>query len=50
MDKFRSLAERQIAKAQAEGKLSGLDGEGTPLPDRPVETGADAEFANSANH
>lgn len=42
MDKFKSLAERQIAKARAEGKLSGLDGEGKPLPDRPVETSEQA--------
>ena len=42
MDKVKSLAERQIVKAQAEGKLSGLEGEGKPLPDRPVETGEDA--------
>ena len=42
MDKFKSLAERQIAKAQAEGKLSGLEGEGKPLPDRPVETSDEA--------
>lgn len=30
------LAERMMLKAQAEGKLSGLKGEGQPLPDRPV--------------
>ena len=29
------LAERQILKARAEGKLDGLAGEGAPLPDRP---------------
>jgi hypothetical protein len=28
------LAERQILKAKAEGKLDGLKGEGEPLPDR----------------
>ncbi len=28
------LVERQIKKAQAEGQLEGLDGEGQPLPDR----------------
>lgn len=28
------LTERQIRKAQAEGKLDGLSGEGKPLPDR----------------
>jgi hypothetical protein len=29
------LVERQIAKAQAKGQLTGLAGEGKPLPDRP---------------
>lgn len=28
------LVERHILKSQAEGKLSGLEGEGKPLPDR----------------
>jgi hypothetical protein len=32
---FRTLVERQIAKAMAEGQLSGLAGEGKPLPPRP---------------
>lgn len=32
---FRQLIERQIRKAEAEGQLSGLAGEGKPLPDRP---------------
>ena len=45
MDKFKSLAERQIAKAQAEGQLTGLDGEGKPLPDRPVETAEQAALS-----
>lgn len=31
---FRNLIERQILKAEAEGQLSGLDGEGKPLPPR----------------
>jgi hypothetical protein len=31
------LIERQILKAQAEGKLKNLAGEGKPLPDRPEE-------------
>lgn len=30
------IAERRILKARAEGKLSGLAGEGQALPDRPV--------------
>ncbi|PTX51851.1 uncharacterized protein DUF1992 [Gemmobacter caeni] len=29
------IAERMMMKARAEGKLSGLKGEGQPLPDRP---------------
>ena len=33
MSWFNKLAEHQIAKARAEGKLHGLDGEGKPLPD-----------------
>ena len=33
--KFRQLTEAQIRKAEAEGKLSGLAGEGKPLPHRP---------------
>ncbi|TNF63284.1 MAG: DUF1992 domain-containing protein [Rhodobacteraceae bacterium] len=31
---LRHLTERQILKAEAEGKLKGLRGEGKPLPDR----------------
>lgn len=31
---FRQLIERQIKKAEAEGQLSGLKGEGKPLPER----------------
>ncbi|WP_298842765.1 DUF1992 domain-containing protein [uncultured Roseobacter sp.] len=42
MRSFRSLIERQIAKARAEGKLSGLEGEGKPLPDRRIATGEEA--------
>lgn len=34
-DPFGKLAERQMQKALAEGKLSRLEGEGRPLPDRP---------------
>ena len=33
--KFRQLTEAQIRKAEAKGELSGLAGEGKPLPDRP---------------
>ena len=32
--KFDKLAEHQVAKAKAEGKLENLAGEGKPLPDR----------------
>ena len=35
MSWFNKLTERQIAKARAKGELSGLEGEGKPLPDRP---------------
>lgn len=31
------LAERQMLKARAEGRLQGLEGEGKPLPDRSGE-------------
>lgn len=34
---FDRLVEQQIQKALAEGKLSGLEGEGKPLPDRSGE-------------
>lgn len=34
---FGNLAERQILKAQAEGSLKGLKGEGEPLPVRAYE-------------
>ncbi|MEX0368698.1 MAG: DUF1992 domain-containing protein [Ruegeria sp.] len=40
-DHFRQLIERQIAKAGMQGQLSGLDGEGKPLPDRPEEAYVD---------
>lgn len=43
--KFRNLAERQILKAQAEGQLDGLAGEGKPLPpDRGGDAAAAAGF------
>jgi hypothetical protein len=29
------LAERQMLRARAQGRLQGLEGEGKPLPDRP---------------
>ncbi|EDZ48320.1 conserved hypothetical protein [Rhodobacterales bacterium Y4I] len=42
---FRNLIERQLAKAQAEGQLQGLKGEGKPLPDRSGEAHLDAGLA-----
>ena len=42
---FRNLTERQIRKAEAEGKLSGLQGEGQPLPHRPEEALIDPGLA-----
>jgi hypothetical protein len=33
--RFANLSERQMQKALAEGKLSNLEGQGKPLPDRP---------------
>lgn len=39
---LRQLIERQILKAQKEGKLEGLEGEGKPLPDRSGEAYLDA--------
>ena len=41
-DRWDRLAERQMRKALAEGKLSGLAGEGKPLPERPEEAYVDA--------
>lgn len=40
--RLERLIEQQIAKAIAEGQLSGLDGEGKPLPDRSGEAFGDA--------
>lgn len=39
---LRQLTESQIRKAEAEGKLRNLEGEGKPLPNRPGERGAEA--------
>lgn len=36
------LAERQMQKALAEGKLTHLEGEGKPLPERPADPFCDA--------
>lgn len=43
--KLRNLTEHQIAKARAEGKLDGLEGEGKPLPQRPEEAMVDPGLA-----
>jgi len=40
--KLRRLTEAQIRKAEAEGKLGGLAGEGKPLPHRPGDLYIDA--------
>ena len=45
MRSFRNLIERQIQKANAEGQLSGLAGEGKPLPDRSSEAMTDPALA-----
>ncbi len=42
---FGKLVERQIKKAQAEGQLEGLEGEGAPLPDRSTEAQTDPALA-----
>ena len=42
---FRNLIERQIRKAETEGKLSNLAGEGKPLADRPEEALVDPGLA-----
>ncbi|GAA6158673.1 DUF1992 domain-containing protein [Ruegeria sp. HU-ET01832] len=45
---FGKLIERQIRKAQAEGQLKGLEGEGKPLPDR--SSNAQCDPAIAAGH
>jgi hypothetical protein len=51
---FERLAERRMLKARAEGKLSGLEGEGAPLPDRPeaafVDPGEAVGYRIMAEH
>lgn len=42
---FDTLVERQIRKALAEGKLTGLKGEGQPLPHHPHEAFMDMATA-----
>ncbi|MEO9896070.1 MAG: hypothetical protein ABJD13_17815 [Paracoccaceae bacterium] len=42
---FRKAVEQPIAKARAEGKLTGLVEGGKPLPDRAIETGQDASLS-----
>ena len=41
----RQLIERQIQKANLQGQLQGLEGEGKPLPDRPEDAYTDAADA-----
>ena len=45
---LRHLTEAQIRKAGAEGQLTGLEGEGRPLPDRPGDAFIDG--ADAAGH
>lgn len=45
MPNWTRLTEQQIAKARAEGKLSGLAGEGKPLPEHPEAALVDAGTA-----
>lgn len=45
MDALRKLVERQLLKSRAEGKLSGLEGEGKPLPDRSGDVFGDPALA-----
>lgn len=45
---FSRLAERQMQKALAEGKLDGLEGAGKPLPDRSGEAFTDMATAVAA--
>lgn len=45
MRSWHRLTEQQIKKAEAEGKLKGLEGEGKPLPDRPGDAFIDAGTA-----
>ena len=40
--KFQRLTEAQVKKAEAEGKLRGLAGEGKPLPEHPENAFIDA--------
>lgn len=42
---FGKLVEHQIKKAQAEGQLDRLEGEGQPLPDRSSEAQTDPALA-----
>jgi len=42
---FRNLVERQIQKARLRRQLTGLAGEGKPLPNRPEEAVVDAADA-----
>ncbi|MEH6646872.1 DnaJ family domain-containing protein [Sulfitobacter sp.] len=45
MRSFARLIESQIAKARASGVLSGLRGEGKPLPEQAIETGEQAALS-----
>ena len=45
MRSWHRLTEQQIKKAEAEGQLTGLEGEGKPLPERPGEAFVDTGTA-----
>jgi hypothetical protein len=45
MRSFARLIESQIAKARAAGLLTGLKGEGKPLPEQAIETGEQAALS-----
>lgn len=45
MSGLERMVERQILKALAEGKLTGLEGEGKPLPERPEAALVDPAIA-----
>ena len=45
MRAFHTMIERRLRRAEAEGKLSNLEGEGRPLPDRSSEASLDPSLA-----
>jgi len=45
MRALHTMIERRLRRAEAEGKLSNLEGEGRPLPDRSSEASVDPALA-----